>query len=773
MEAQDNSNEPMDVNWDSGNSSSDDDAEEQILISKAEELERQISDNKYLYNAHEELVNLYRKLGDLTSMRLAYERFHEYFPLTPEIWLAWINDEKKLASSESEVKHIFALFDKAVEDYLSVNLWVEYAQYSIGASTLDTTRQILERGLQAAGLHAADGSLLWDTLRELEFAHLSVAEQGTEQWKEQVLKVVEVFRRQLSVPLLDMENTYKEWKEWLGQLPEDQNVKTEPVEWGYNKTIKVLETYRPFEDKLQVTTEETELLQIYKDYIKSLSDPSTILCVYERAVAQMCLNVTIWANYCAYALKLGEAADQVSSRALRNCPWSEDLWILRLRILEHLGREETEVMKCFEQGLSNLGTNQNIELWLSYLEYVNRTSDNKEKLYKSFDQALEQLRYNDEGSAKVTKWYARILAKNGDMPGARRLWKNILKNPKNKGVASIWLEYANLERQHGQPNQLRSLFERALSSCTDWPQYIAEEWLTFERECGTLTDVMKCTEKRNELVKIQPRQQETVVEEHQGKKRKLVSEDREVEVKKPKSEKKRPILKDPTRTVFVSNLHLGVNEKKLKKVFPNAVNIEVVTNRQGKSRCYGYVQFSIEEEVMTALARDRELLDGRPIFISNCKPDRTERKAGFKYSVQVEANKLFVKGLPVDKSEDEVEAIFKEYGATTVRLVRHKSGQSKGLAYVEFPDGSSAKKAIQKTDQMKIGEHTISVAISAPPPKKPALPTSTVPSRSARIKLQVPMIPRTLQVKGGTSNGESKSVVAKSNEDFRKMLLNK
>jgi RNA recognition motif-containing protein len=104
---------------------------------------------------------------------------------------------------------------------------------------------------------------------------------------------------------------------------------------------------------------------------------------------------------------------------------------------------------------------------------------------------------------------------------------------------------------------------------------------------------------------------------------------------------------------------------------------------------------------------------------------------------------------------------------------RHKSGQSKGLAYVEFPDGSSAKKAIQKTDQMKIGEHTISVAISAPPPKKPALPTSTVPSRSARIKLQVPMIPRTLQVKGGTSNGESKSVVAKSNEDFRKMLLNK
>jgi hypothetical protein len=110
MEAQDNSNEPMDVNSDSGNSSSDDDAEEQILISKAEELERQISDNKYLYNAHEELVNLYRKLGDLTSMRLAYERFHEYFPLTPEIWLAWINDEKKIGKFRKRGQTYFCTF---------------------------------------------------------------------------------------------------------------------------------------------------------------------------------------------------------------------------------------------------------------------------------------------------------------------------------------------------------------------------------------------------------------------------------------------------------------------------------------------------------------------------------------------------------------------------------------------------------------------------------------------------------------------------------------
>lgn len=87
-------------------------------MARVEELEKQVADNKYLYDAHLELVNLYRTLGDLKSMRLAYERFSELFPLTPEIWLAWINDEKKVASTEAEKKNIFALFDKAVDDYL-------------------------------------------------------------------------------------------------------------------------------------------------------------------------------------------------------------------------------------------------------------------------------------------------------------------------------------------------------------------------------------------------------------------------------------------------------------------------------------------------------------------------------------------------------------------------------------------------------------------------------------------------------------------------------
>lgn len=81
-------------------------------------MEKEISSNKYLYDAHTEIVDLYKKLGDLTSLRAAYQRFHECFPLTPKLWLSWLRDEIKIANTNDEQKKIFELFDKAVEDYL-------------------------------------------------------------------------------------------------------------------------------------------------------------------------------------------------------------------------------------------------------------------------------------------------------------------------------------------------------------------------------------------------------------------------------------------------------------------------------------------------------------------------------------------------------------------------------------------------------------------------------------------------------------------------------
>lgn len=56
-------------------------------------------------------------MSDLNSMRAAFERFHKHFPVTPKLWLEWIQDEIQIANTATDNNNILQLFNKAVEDY--------------------------------------------------------------------------------------------------------------------------------------------------------------------------------------------------------------------------------------------------------------------------------------------------------------------------------------------------------------------------------------------------------------------------------------------------------------------------------------------------------------------------------------------------------------------------------------------------------------------------------------------------------------------------------
>lgn len=229
-----------------------------------------------------------------------------------------------------------------------------------------------------------------------------------------------------------MENTYSEYQEWAKTIP-DGLVDTKTVEWSYKKALDLLEIYKPFEEKIMAAA-TSELGDIYKEYIKvTQKDPSTVICLYERSLVDLCLSPEIWDNYCKFLFNLGEVAIKTSSKALRNCPWSEDLWIIRLRILEKQCKDETDILSCFEQGLNSISPPSfGLELWLTYLEYIHRNNTDLNKVDKLFSQAVQQLGVENDPS-KVSKWHARILAKRGDMQGARKIWNHIMSPKANKG----------------------------------------------------------------------------------------------------------------------------------------------------------------------------------------------------------------------------------------------------------------------------------------------------------------------------------------------------
>lgn len=103
--------------------------------------------------------------------------------------------------------------------FLAPELWMEYILFCIGLGNTDATRELINRAISSSGMHTAEGSLVWNTLRELELSHLALLEPGSEEWKKQLGKVIDAFKRQLSVPLLQMEDTYEELKQWIEQLP--------------------------------------------------------------------------------------------------------------------------------------------------------------------------------------------------------------------------------------------------------------------------------------------------------------------------------------------------------------------------------------------------------------------------------------------------------------------------------------------------------------------------------------------------------------------------
>ena len=62
---------------------------------------------------------------------------------------------------------------RAVGDYLSVDLWYDYASFSLGGIGVDPgaedrVRMVFERALASVGLHCSQGSMIWDSYRIFE-----------------------------------------------------------------------------------------------------------------------------------------------------------------------------------------------------------------------------------------------------------------------------------------------------------------------------------------------------------------------------------------------------------------------------------------------------------------------------------------------------------------------------------------------------------------------------------------------------------------------------
>ncbi|XP_072271437.1 squamous cell carcinoma antigen recognized by T-cells 3 [Pyxicephalus adspersus] len=724
---------------DSSESSSaeEDDKECEVEIQR---LEEQLSINAFDYNCHVDLIKLLRQEGELERLRHARQKMSELFPLTEEIWLDWLKDEMKIADSETSGREtVYKLFERAAKDYICPEIWLEYAQYSIGGmgdeGGIAKVRSIFERALTAVGLHMTKGSAIWDAYREFENAILGTiqpmpgtipSQEQQQMLNDQLERIHTLFKRQLGVPLLDMETTYAEYVDWSEEPIADSIVQS------YKKALQQVEKYKLYEEALLAAeTPKLAEYQAYIDFEIKEGDPARIQLIFERALAENCLVPDLWARYTQYLdrqLKVKEMVLSAHDRAARNCPWTVGLWERNILAMERHCVDHATIVDTFEKALiaGFIQATDYVEIWQSYLDYLLRrvdftkdSSKELEELRAAFARAIDYLKQEVEErfgvsgdpNCSIMQNWARVEARHcNNMQKARELWDNIMTKGNSK-FANMWLEYYNLERAHGDIQHCRKALHRAVMCTSDYPEHVCEVLLTFERIEGSLEDwdtavlktenrLSRVNEQRAKAAKKEATLARQEEEKAEQKKKARAEKKASKKVKKVKPGDKRKVEEE--------------EDDDEDEEWGEEAAVQPSKKRKGEEK--------LEDEEMETeigLFGRRTTSAARPSAKPN--PPTTTEQPRFLHDTNKDSITVFISNLPFNMTdpEQELRNAFSVCGEITeVRVVYNNKGTFRGYCYVQFTDEKSALDAL-KLDRQEINGRPMFVSPCVDKNKKP------------------------------------------------------
>ncbi|KAL5231505.1 hypothetical protein ABZP36_030281 [Zizania latifolia] len=776
-------------------------------------LERALQEQPLDYDSHVQYIQCLRKSGKIDKLRAAREDMNKYFPLTPKMWQEWTKDEISLSTSHESFGDIEMLYERGVQEYLSVRVWRDYLDYveehdqsvsQCSPSGLTKMRNLFERAITAGGLHVTDGSKLWDAYREYEMAILTIIDGDDEEKEKQVQRIRVLFHRQLSVPLADMESTLAEYKSWEAEQGNANDPSLDfdgvpsNVVSAYKKATEMYNVRKQYEDKLSIVdASEGDKLPEFLKYIKfeeSSGDPARVQVLYERAVSELPVSNELWVGYTSYLdriLKLPAVLKSVYHRATRNCTWVSELWVRYLLSLERICASEEELQHVFEQALqcSFPNVKEYLNIYLTRVDSLRRRlSDGLDFLLirQTFTDATEFLspQMGTDELLLVHAYWAKLEHNLGkDLAAARAVWENSLK--KSGSVLEVWQHYISMEIETGHIHEARSLYKRCYSKrfAGSGSEDICHAWIRFEREHGTLDDydlaVKKVNPRLKELMMFKA-QQEVKVDPYAVPKETANAND---------SSQKRKPSKMPTK-----------QQPPAKKRKDNPPKSDVPSDDQGSKEQRGSSDRVKAGEVSgekTGASMEMKMDGSQTENIAS-----KESKPNF-YSDKCT---VYMSNIDLTANEEHIRRFFSDIGGVTaIRLLKDRfTKKSRGLAYVDFSDNEHLEAAIRKSKQKLLGKK-VSVARSDPSKGKKSRETGSfskdqdklaasgdhgenavVPSRSDKeIQKDEPRItgkntfaaPRSVIKPLGWTKKDDKSDVGaeelKSNEDFRNLLLKK
>lgn len=172
-------------------------------------------------------------------------------------------------------------------------------------------------------------------------------------------------------------------------------------------------------------------------------------------------------------------------------------------------------------------------------------------------------------------------------------------------------------------------------------------------------------------------------------------------------------------SVFVGDLAPDVNDfllqESFRQFYASVRSAKVITDpATGRSKGYGFVRFSNEPERDRALEMQGYSLSGRPIRVSLATARRTggagaaaaASAAPHPAELDPTNTTLFIGGLSAGVAEDQLRAIFGQYGD----IVYVKIPAGKGCGFVQFVDRMAAEMAMGSLNGQIIGANAIRIS---------------------------------------------------------------
>ncbi|KAJ0972197.1 hypothetical protein J5N97_020156 [Dioscorea zingiberensis] len=669
-------------------SESDNEAADELQI-KA--LESSLAENPFNYEAHVQYIQHLRKLGHIEKLREAREAMNEHFPLTPKMWQDWAKDETSMSSSPEAFTKVEALYERGVYEYLYVPLWCDYIDFvqehdqsvsQCSPAGISKMRNLFERAVTAAGLHVIEGNKIWEAYREFEQAiFLTIAEDNNEEKAKQVKRIRSLFHRQLSVPLVDLKSTLMAYKLWEKAL-EMYNARTIyedhlcDQDATNNDKLQHLMNYIKFEEssgdpaRVQILYERaiselpvsSDLWVGYTSYVdRTLKVPNVVKNVYSRATKNSMWVGDLWVRYMLALERIHASEEELSA------VFEKSLQCSFPSFKEYMDLFLTRVDDTFQRAVDYLspqlvGTNDLLHLHA----YWARLEANLGNDFVAARGVWESLIKKSGTMLEVWQSYIAMEIEMGHINEARSIYKRCYsKRFPGTGSEDICYSWLRFEREYGNLEDYDLATKKVTPRLQELIMFKTQQEnkssnMFTQKEFSFVKDAShkrKMTNMSNDKQSSAKKQRSSSPKSVKTSYRDLIKQSGDIQglgtndnaqvASFPEvsdshdiggkasghsnSKESKPKVYEDQCTAFVSNLSFQANEGHLHEFFADCGGVTAIRILKdkftGKSRGLAYVDFSDEQHLRAAVAKNRQKLLGLKLSIARVQnPAKSKRE---------------------------------------------------------------------------------------------------------------------------------------------------